>query len=486
MDEPQHSPPSPTTTIPEEILLAIFRLALPPSWLMDPGIWPPPFPGLVWSSDVLTKLAFLRVCKMWYRIMLELLYENVELRQIGQLVALTRTLEDRPELGVLVRSLKFCYAPNLRYLALHGTEIKTLFALCPGVTDLTTFSIVYNFPIFKLAHVPAITTLDLGDATPFSPIPSVLIALSPTLESLSLPLHPAEADSYPTLTFPRLQYLRFGGAMSSSFPTARWVLPALRLLSFRHNTLRGLLPPDLDLVAALLTTCRPAPLSTLTHLNLAQVFRHVRMTRTPLTDVLALCPALQHLVTTEEQLAGLPGEAPTHTGLRALDIFGSHAGGVLPAPYLADLQCAFPALRAYHIIDGPAAYFSGADLHLRDLPADLKRGELAAPVFVDAARDYCVPTFSWYAALMAHADDDEDDAEDSDFVFEEGDDDGGSATTDSDSDSEDEDEDGRVSGHGGVKGEEEEEGHYPEAIGREEALVIYRRTLELRAARDAL
>ncbi|KAJ7150774.1 hypothetical protein C8R46DRAFT_1043570 [Mycena filopes] len=469
---------------PEEILLTIFRLALPPSWRGDPGNWAPPFPFPTWSSDVRTKLAFLRVCKTWYRIMLELLYQNVELRQIGQLVALTRTLENRPELGGLVQALKLCHIPHRRYRALHDAEMNKLFGLCPAVTDLT-FDPVPESSIFVLGNAHAITTLDLSDAARYSAVLPLLNTLSLTLESLSLTLH-ATYPLYPPLTFRRLQNLRLGaGTKSAVFPTAHWVLPCLQRLSFRHNTDLGF-DLGLDLVCTVLAACGPLP--TLTHLHLAEVLPQSHSIRVAghhdtLLDVLSWCPALQHLTTTQELLVRLAG-SPPHASLRSLDMLGDHRG-VIPDAYLTYLQRAFPALRAYRAVDGPRAYFLDTDATpLWERGGWTPAARLPVPVLVDTARDYCIAANSCYAVLIEHADDDMDaDDRDEDFVFQDEDDDGGSATA---TDSDREEEDGGSDDFDAYPESSEDEDSDEEQVGAEEALAIYRRTLELRAGREEM
>ncbi|KAJ7150776.1 hypothetical protein C8R46DRAFT_1305565 [Mycena filopes] len=409
--------------------------------------------------------------------MLELLYQNVELRQIGQRVALTRTLENRPELGGLVQALKLCYVPHRRYRALHDTETKKLFGLCPAVTELT-FNPVSDSPVFVLGNAHAITTLDLSDASPYSAVLPLLSVLSPTLESLSLTLH-AAYPLYPPLTFPRLQNLRLGtGTDSAVFPTAHWVLPCLQRLSFNYNTDLGFVCPKLDLVFAVLAACGPLP--TLTHLNLAEVMMNKDHGHRTLMDVLSWCPALQHLTITSKQLVRVADGHP-HPSLRSLDVLDCPRG-LIPDKSLTYLQRAFPALRAYRAVDGPRAYFLDTNTHTQPL---WERGgwtpaaRLPVPVWVDPGRDYCIPADSCYAVLMEHADDDMDADRDEDFVVQDEDDDGGSATT-TDSDRELEEKDGGSDDF--ENSEDEDEGQ----VGAEEALVIYRRTLELRAGREEM
>ncbi|KAJ7152042.1 hypothetical protein C8R46DRAFT_1357642 [Mycena filopes] len=480
---PQHVfSPQMTGDMPEEILLHIFRLALPPSWILDPGTYAPPFPHPVWSSDVPTKLAFLKVCKTWYRIALELLYENVELRHIGQMVAFTGTLEDRPELGALVRSVKLCYyIPHHAYAALHTAEAKTLFALCPAVTHLTFYPLVglglLQPALPTLSPNCAITNLDLGDAAPYGDVLPTLTLLAATLVSLSITLPRAYAPTHPHLTFTRLRNLRLSAAAQSTFPAAHYALPALAHLSFCHNYALGSLPPTLKLAADVLA----ASPRTLTHLHLAAVVYDLRMAHTTLADVLRLVPALTHLCATQWQLEGLVN---AHAGVCALDVLCYD-----DAPFhrddkaaLAEFRRTFPALTTYRPVDEWTRHpYFVPDSNAMISPSHFTAVQPeSAPVVAVVGQvgpsDFNFPTFSWLAAFMAEELDEADEPGDEDFVFQEGDDDGGSATDSSGSESES---DGLESG-----GEGEEEERKGWEVGREEVLEIYRRGLELRAARD--
>ncbi|KAJ7206285.1 hypothetical protein GGX14DRAFT_367369, partial [Mycena pura] len=91
----------------------------------------------MWSADMHAKRAITRVCKTWYRIGVEFLYENVILRSIGQLPAFVRILETRRELASFVRRLEVsCVIPR-GYGLLFSTELEKLFNLCPSLSHFT-------------------------------------------------------------------------------------------------------------------------------------------------------------------------------------------------------------------------------------------------------------------------------------------------------------------------------------------------------------
>ncbi|KAJ7769445.1 hypothetical protein B0H16DRAFT_1715903 [Mycena metata] len=430
-----------TKEIPPEILLAIFRLALLPSWKITPGTSAPPFPYPVWSVDIDTKRSLLKVCKIWYNAGLEFLYENVVLAEIGQILVFVDTLEARPELGAFVHSINLCYKVFRGYQDVHDEAVKKIFQFCPGVTHF-----VFHPHDHLRASLPAvgfsITTLDLGDCVPYGVSLRALNPLCETLTSLSVAL-PWQFTDHSPLNFVRLANLRLCVGMQCFFPAQYWTLPCLQRLSFRHSPILGSLPPDLELVSDVLSVCG----STLKRLRISDILRSV-MCRLTVQDVLNQCPVLEHLGATEAQLA--VGGQKT---LRWLDIFGS--GHELEAEHL---KRDFPALRAYRYVSAHHAFFADA------LPMRLvtTTGKAPEAVPIDATVDYNFPTFSWLAALAEANLEDDSSGDDSNFVFDEEDDDGGSASTDSDSD--------------GYDPEElDSDGENHSEIDREEALMVYRR-----------
>jgi hypothetical protein len=208
-----------------------------------------PFPQKIWSADNETKLCIMGVCKTWHRFGLELLYENVMLRSLGQLAAFVHTLETRPGLAAFVRRLEICYPVVRGYTALHSTEADKIFELCPRLTHF-----VFNPPLIAVghratAHPPAfpviagvslaLTNLDIGDNVEYAIVLPALVQLCQTLQSLSLPLPDHYGDAHPTLTFARLENLRIAVVPGSRVSAACWVCPGLQQLVIRpHETMR--------------------------------------------------------------------------------------------------------------------------------------------------------------------------------------------------------------------------------------------------------
>ncbi|KAJ7031739.1 hypothetical protein C8F04DRAFT_1360982 [Mycena alexandri] len=436
-----------TKEIPPEILLAIFRLALLPSWKMTPGTSAPPFPYPVWSVDISRKRSLLEVCKTWYSAGLEFLYENVVLAEIGQILVFVDTLKARPEFGTLVHSINICYRVFRGYRNVHDEAVDQIFKFCPRVTHF-----VFHPHDYLRATLPtvglSITTLDLGDCVPYDVALGALTQLCETLESLSVALPWRKEINHPLLTFVHLANLRLCVGMQCEFPARYWTLPCLQRLSLRHNRALGSLPPDLELVSDVLKVCG----ATLKRLRISDILHSV-MCRLTLQDVLSQCPVLEHLGATEAQL-----ESGSQKTLRWLDIFGSR--DELPAPDAECLKRDFPALRAYRYVSAHHTFFADT------LPMRLAATAAGAPeaVFIDAAVDYNFPTFSWLAALAEARLEDDSSEDDSDFFFDEEDDDGGSASTDSDSNSD-------KTGYEGLDADGEDNWE----IDSEGALMAYRR-----------
>ncbi|KAF7343848.1 F-box domain-containing protein [Mycena sanguinolenta] len=229
-----------TNRLPDETLLAIFRYALPSSWVVKYGRTMPPFPPAGWSADLCTKLSIIRVCKEWYRIGLEFLYESVTLHWIGQLPAFVQALETLADggVGAFVQYLQVEYWVPRGYHKLHNTELKKIFKLCPRLTHLA-----FNPQVLPLGPIPAfpeVSTLTLGsiahleicDRVKHAMVVPALVQLCSTLQSLSILLPTTHDTDHPTLVFASLENLRLGVAAESVFPGSGpiWVIPHLKQL----------------------------------------------------------------------------------------------------------------------------------------------------------------------------------------------------------------------------------------------------------------
>ncbi|KAF7343847.1 hypothetical protein MSAN_01966000 [Mycena sanguinolenta] len=228
-----------TNRLPEETLLAIFRYALPPSWVVKYGMTLPPFPLTAWSTDLKTKLSIIRACKRWHRIGLECLYESVILHWIGQLPAFVQALETLASgIGAFVQHLRIEYWVPRGYHALHSTELNKVFKLCPRLThfafnpQLLPLGPLPAFPEVPTLALGAIAHLEICDRVKYAAVVPALVQLCPTLESLSLLLPTTYAADHPTLNFACLENLRLGVAAESVLPSPGtiWAIPQMQQL----------------------------------------------------------------------------------------------------------------------------------------------------------------------------------------------------------------------------------------------------------------
>ncbi|KAJ7214469.1 hypothetical protein GGX14DRAFT_610946 [Mycena pura] len=441
--------PNYTNTLPEETLYFIFRLALPPSWVLIHGGSLPPFPRPIWSADMCAKRAITGVCKTWHRIGVEFLYENVMLRSIGQLPAFVRTLETRRELGSFVRRLDVsCMIPR-GYSLLYSTEMEKLFSLnlCPSLTHFTVNPSPAEGVVGLRAPIgtnSTITNLDIGmcDWVNYPDIYPSLAALSQTLASLSITL-PADYDvGLPQLTFTHLENMRLDIRLSSVVPTAHWALPSLQRLCLPNWETWEAAP---DQIGGKLRDFVTVYGRSLTYLEAPQI------TRTDLAQaVLESCPALVHLGLYVNGSHFLPAEGAGlhHARVATLDIFAHPSSTFIRARSLelsgvdiARVRSRFPRLRAWRYVDTGMNFL-----------ADL----LPPPTLVVCNEgrfpEYDAPSSSYFAILMSDVGcADEDSDVDPDYVQPE--------SSDSDEDTDDTDDE------------------MDWEIDRDEALVIYQQTL---------
>ncbi|KAJ6507022.1 hypothetical protein C8R45DRAFT_971330 [Mycena sanguinolenta] len=450
----------PTSKLPDETLLLIFRHALPPSWVMGYGSSLAPFPQVIWSADVETKLCIMGVCKTWHRFGLEFLYENVMLRSLGQLADFIRTLEARTELAKLVRRLEICYLVMRGYTALHSAEADKIFELCPRLTHF-----VFNSPLIAECHrapphppaFPAIagvcvalTNLDIGDDVEYPIVRPALGQLCETLQSLSIRLPDYYGGPQPTLLFARLEHLRIAITSYSRASAAYWVCPRLQQVDIRP---RGHMVANHDPVREFLATYG-ATVIALTVFPLEMSWGWSGPF--PFKDSLVHCPALLYLGIGEYSVTT---ERLCHSTLATLDIFRDGSGSGMPHnEELESLQGRFPALRACRYVQrlGFSPMARGGPDGISSIAPD----------------GYDLPLGPWLGALWLDEFPEDDCSDDSDYVFaseeERYSEDGSEVTPDQYSDGE-----RKHSPSSGATSEDE----FEYEVGREEILSIFEHIL---------
>ncbi|KIM85054.1 hypothetical protein PILCRDRAFT_379983 [Piloderma croceum F 1598] len=114
----------------------IFLRALPPSFLVDSSL--NAGSDSPWCEALRMKKSIVWVCKAWWQVGLELLYEEISMRRIGQNSALLRTLNANNDIGHMIKNPRnillytclllvaipyFCILPSRHSAQLHTPRI---------------------------------------------------------------------------------------------------------------------------------------------------------------------------------------------------------------------------------------------------------------------------------------------------------------------------------------------------------------------------
>ncbi|KAF7305916.1 F-box domain-containing protein [Mycena chlorophos] len=392
--------------IPPEILLCIFRDALPP-WWMTCAVREPT-PASLYTIDLKQKTSLARVCRSWNAVANEMLYGRVHLRSIGQVAAFSRTIQQRNGLAQLVQQIDLsCFVPPA-YDALFAEETANIFTLCPRLGHIG-FVPIYKLP--STTYLPLqlkenITSLEFSQHIDFDLILVTLAHLQQRLRRLSLAFTEDSLETQPPLEFPILEELRIIIATDDSNEDEpviwSWSMPILQRLWLSTG-------PAVSSLVMASSLLRHAPQilanygSNVTFLSLTLTFRN----GTALEDI--FCPKLQHLVITTcchrsphvDECALL---VRGHPALEYLDIWcltwgkQDHLSLQPNIPHItqADLRAKFPALRKCRIFDGTFVHF--ADLNLEFPPSPPR--PLSQPRFLGEfdfrpAENICATHSAW-------------------------------------------------------------------------------------------
>ncbi|KAJ7680926.1 hypothetical protein DFH06DRAFT_432083 [Mycena polygramma] len=329
--------------LPPEILLIIFRNALPPPWMLTGSKSMLLYPTDVSAVDLHIKHTLLSVCKSWHGAGTELLYETVTFRRITQLPVFVRALEGRAGLGCLVKHLNLdCFVPR-GYSKLYEHESKRILELCPNLSHVG-FSPPFWTPVTPPfpAMNPSITSLEFSSDIPYAAILPVLVQHCSSLKSLVITIPAAVDGGHPILTFTKLEDLRLTLELDSAVSGSNWRTPNLRRLwlSRSHVEIRFTRDAELRRTEKLLDTYG----RTLTFLRLTPFHALFQ-------SFLDRCPALEHLVTHHIPVS------IKHPVLKYIDVFMSYEVPDQPTSWTEGL----PSLRRYRRLDSATSI-------LRDIP----------------------------------------------------------------------------------------------------------------------
>ncbi|TFK67366.1 hypothetical protein BDN72DRAFT_97708 [Pluteus cervinus] len=250
--------------LPLDVLRQIIPLVLTPDYgqATNPWCFLLPRPQSRWYSNMITKKALIRVCKSWYTATLPFLYQDITLRRVGAIFALSKTLEDGAEgLGGLVQSISvICAVPRV-CLNLVGKRMQVVLSACPSLKRLTysyTFVEPIGFyPALCVPSAPNLTHLSLRGRIDYMNLPGILSRVSESLAHFSFQL-----GQFPVPTaihFPRLETVVCSHmAIPYPLPTLEdidkfWSMPVLKTIKIEFSEgwldTSGSLPPsNLDIL----------------------------------------------------------------------------------------------------------------------------------------------------------------------------------------------------------------------------------------------
>ncbi|KAJ7478306.1 hypothetical protein FB451DRAFT_1557018 [Mycena latifolia] len=295
--------PLPIMRVPPEILAHIFELVLPPADVLCPTSHPDsrklnPF----WQKSVLAKKTIVSVCRAWYNVGLPFLYRHIALSNTRQIDALYRTLALQPELGARVRGITFISSLDVELFCEETAheDMARIFALCPQLTRVNDLpprldprrdSWAHEHPHPYPAIPATVTALRLGPHRSRAYVHETLRQSCARLEELWLDIDTDPAFDALALAFPRLHTLYLTCASQPTDALARWDMPRLRRLTFRPAA-RVYQAPGMYKEQKRILALHGGALE-----YLALPHRHPDPYHPPdLGPVLALCPAVKHLV----------------------------------------------------------------------------------------------------------------------------------------------------------------------------------------------
>ena len=315
-------------SLPNELLLTIFRWTQPPTYQHDPSIVLGP--RNPWLASLRTRKALVLTCKSFYGPASEVLYEDVVLRRMGQIPALARTLGPLPDprattdFACLIKSIRMnscvIWAPCAEVVR---EDLRLILQRC---TSLRTFSFQPH------PHFPFADDLDGGHCDGFNPTwllkrnpnahsvaGSLFLRLNTSLRSIDLAVtldEPMLMNLHSLLHgAPYLTFLKLGVASDAQpYTAALFALTPLRLPSLTELQLHtGYGPftqyisnswqlPRLSHLTAYGCTTFPEALlaahgSRLTYLHTRYLYDSPHDSPAPpaLAALPTLCPVLEHL-----------------------------------------------------------------------------------------------------------------------------------------------------------------------------------------------
>ncbi|RDB18553.1 hypothetical protein Hypma_000308 [Hypsizygus marmoreus] len=347
--------PSRVADLPPEIIRFILYWALPPSFLLDSALERGPHSS--WAQVLRHKKWIVRVCRKWYVVGTEFLYQDVVFRRVGQIPAFLRTLKSSPAFfGDAVKAITFsAYVPK-NFGASFTQLSRQILGLCPRLQRVIFNSLFTLPPSATVSVIPQhIAHLDFGlSSIGYVLILPVLLHLSPTLSSLSIHLFCATTDSglSTPIHFPQIESLECncrprtygsreatGVNLQAALLTLKdaWSLPKLKRLSSKSSNLGGHVP-----ISAIASFCAKHGKGLRFFQRITDEYDETLNIQT----ILDACPKLEHLVFTIRLL--LP--ELSHRNVKWIDILSRDTTTAHQRHSLDHLKRTFARLQGVRLI----------------------------------------------------------------------------------------------------------------------------------------
>ncbi|OJA16134.1 hypothetical protein AZE42_00087 [Rhizopogon vesiculosus] len=316
---------------PPEILLKIFKFALPPAVFLNASL--AIGPSSPWCLTQRTKKCIVLVCKLWCQTGTFLLYQDIRLRRIGHVAALLNTLQGSAPLRMLIKAIHITCEITPQYTLMFDEALRRILEMTPNTTCLSLNMGAYDalamsirkYDLSKVVH------LEIDGVHFLEVLPCLAQCKNLTILSIETIRGVIDID---TLTLECLQELRMSFSSTSlgllDVIARKWTMPCLRCFAGHHDT--------------------PAPDSGMEYIQFLDVYgRHLATLSLTATwvemspcvlDVQMLldrCPALEHLVLVSPTSKNLECTFKmSHECLRWIDIWAQWYSSMFASDFAPD------------------------------------------------------------------------------------------------------------------------------------------------------
>jgi hypothetical protein len=352
---------SAASTCNADVLNIIFKLSLPPRYLLDSSLGGGP--DSPWCLALRTKHAISSVCRAWRNVGIELLYHEVSFRRIHQAYIFLDILKDNPgNLGRFVRRMEvLCYIPSEEGDGPFRNVLGQILERCPRlvavryapVVEQPSMQVQFQLPLLDdvLSRVERLdcvgannVSLIVPQLSRFSDLGSLFIDLDSVAPDMpALPESKLELSKLHTLhlTFPAKECPLFSTILE------HWTLPNLEeltMLGSNHPIYFHTLEAFCKRFGATLTFL---------HFGGKKPVRDSDEDNHAPDGLLDHCPHLNHLVVSP----GFLPDAMYHSGIEYCDLWSyvfaspNHGRVGVPELPLRQVQMAFPNLEGIRVLD---------------------------------------------------------------------------------------------------------------------------------------